>query len=297
VRKFDDRHEGQLTEMSPLSDKQSRNEHLEIDLQTVKDLNRRLEAYRRAGLAIALGVLALYIFRFHGPLTTTQDVWGQFGDYVGGLLNPVFSFLALLALLATFRLQVQELEFSKLALQNSAAALEEQSETLHQQAFDATFFQLLRLHDDSILSLKDGTASGSACFETWRGEFEQELIRFCVTDINDTFITVHKSLFQNNPALEHYFRSLITLFDLLDRSSNVEREFYVRIVRNQLSDGEAKVIYYYCLYGIGKDRLKLLVEKYALLEYAYFTSEPAPAFYNYYQASAFGGRYPLNNAG
>ncbi|MDD5273291.1 MAG: hypothetical protein PHU14_11280 [Methylovulum sp.] len=50
--------------------------------------------------------------------------WGTFGDYVGGILNPIFSFLALMALLWTINLQIKQLEISEQGLNDSREELE-----------------------------------------------------------------------------------------------------------------------------------------------------------------------------
>jgi uncharacterized membrane protein len=49
-------------------------------------------------------VIGVYIAYFHDhTLATTPAEWGPFGDYVGGLLNPVLSFFAFIALLMTLK--------------------------------------------------------------------------------------------------------------------------------------------------------------------------------------------------
>jgi hypothetical protein len=77
---------------------------------------------------ISITVVGLYFFKFHYelkyPLSSNQDVWGTFGDYVGGVLNPFFSFLAFVALLFTIVLQNHQLGFSKQELEASRKELE-----------------------------------------------------------------------------------------------------------------------------------------------------------------------------
>ena len=97
-----------------------------------------------AGAAIVLALITtgLYFSQFNGaPLSTNPDRWGVFGDYLGGVLNPVFSFFALIALLYTIALQSEELRASReeLALTReelarSAEALRESKEIAAQQA-------------------------------------------------------------------------------------------------------------------------------------------------------------------
>lgn len=69
-----------------------------------------------AGLA-ALCVLGLYMYKF-GPgqwfeLSGATANWGVFGDFVGGLLNPFFSFLAFIGVVLTVVLQAKQLDIAK----------------------------------------------------------------------------------------------------------------------------------------------------------------------------------------
>lgn len=57
------------------------------------------------GLAIIVG--ASYFLVFNESIAQDQAIWGQFGDFVGGVLNPIFALLALFALFYTIILQVK----------------------------------------------------------------------------------------------------------------------------------------------------------------------------------------------
>lgn len=77
------------------------------------------------GAALAFMALAyvMYFSRFHGGFSEKQDVWGQFGDFIGGTVNPLLSFLSLIALVFTVVLQTRQLEHSREELANSKAEL------------------------------------------------------------------------------------------------------------------------------------------------------------------------------
>ena len=60
--------------------------------------------------AIALVVaFSSYIYQFYMvldfPLSKDQAVWGQLGDFIGGLLNPLFGFISIILLIQSLRLQ------------------------------------------------------------------------------------------------------------------------------------------------------------------------------------------------
>lgn len=94
------------------------------------------------GVAIVMvfGVLYAYFHNFSTEVSPKQDVWGQFGDYVGGLLNPTLSFFAFTGLLLTLRMQRVD---------------SEKADKRHiNEEFDSRLFQLLSLLHTSIASLK-----------------------------------------------------------------------------------------------------------------------------------------------
>jgi len=107
-------------------------------------------------LAIIAIITALYYYDSHvttgigGLSGVRREEWGQFGDYVGGVLNPLLSFLALVAVLIAVVLQNKELQHSREELKRSSQALEEQSESLRIQNFENTFFQMIRIHNGIV---------------------------------------------------------------------------------------------------------------------------------------------------
>ena len=71
-------------------------------------------------------ILCVYGVNFNGEISDNQAIWGAFGDFVGGTLNPIFSFLGLIALLLTIVLQSRELEETRNEISRSAEAHEQQ---------------------------------------------------------------------------------------------------------------------------------------------------------------------------
>lgn len=72
-------------------------------------------------LCAALIVYLFYSSTFSGPIAVDHSRWTEFGDFVGGTLNPVFGLLSLIAILVALLLHSKELS-------HSSSALEEQSE-------------------------------------------------------------------------------------------------------------------------------------------------------------------------
>lgn len=73
-------------------------------------------------LLIAL-VVGAYIFNFRNyEISGNPESWGQLGDYLGGVLNPLVAAAALIYLIRTFELQKTELRETRDALKESASA-------------------------------------------------------------------------------------------------------------------------------------------------------------------------------
>lgn len=77
-------------------------------------LGRRLVILMWLGAGASVLVHGIYFFKFApGQWFTLSDDpqnWGVLGDFVGGLLNPFFSFLAFIGVLITVLLQARQLE-------------------------------------------------------------------------------------------------------------------------------------------------------------------------------------------
>lgn len=115
-----------------------------------------------------LFVLGFLIFeKDHNP-QSILDLLGPFGDFFGGMLNPILTFCTFMALLMTIILQQRELKLSReqvaisvkelgetrKATEISSQALTEQSKSLQIQNFENTFFNMINLHNEIVNNLK-----------------------------------------------------------------------------------------------------------------------------------------------
>ncbi|MDR0215924.1 MAG: hypothetical protein LBJ15_18275 [Comamonas sp.] len=84
--------------------------------------------WRWQAVVIALGILLLlaYAFAFKSSANLLgdhgQEKWGQFGDFIGGIMNPLVAFAAFYWLTQSVKLQKQELAETRKALEESAKA-------------------------------------------------------------------------------------------------------------------------------------------------------------------------------
>jgi uncharacterized membrane protein len=94
-------------------------------------------------LIVAGVVLYQYFSNFGGAKSTSQEVWGQFGDFLGGTLNPILGFVSVLVLVATLGLQRKELSEARETAKENNNILAEQLKVMHAQSLESTFFKMV----------------------------------------------------------------------------------------------------------------------------------------------------------
>ena len=228
----------------------------------------------------------------------TAAHWGQLGDFVGGILNPLLSFVAFIAVLINLVLQRRDLalarEEAREANKNQrmqSRIFENQNQTIERQNFESTFFRLLDMHaQQAAVAAANQTNTrnikvGPECFSWIRGHYLTEV----------TYGAEISGFFQNNLdrysdlhslALSRYFRNLHQILKFVDGYGNVSslrggnfvgvrirkavRQYdtqrtYANMLRAQLSNDEQCCIFLNCLTAKGAG-LKYYVEKYSLLK-------------------------------
>lgn len=107
---------------------------LDVEL-TIEYLVKWIQSILVLGLLIILIVVGMYVISFDVlTISRSTSVWGQFGDFLGGTLNPIFGFLTLITLLLTITIQSKQLEVSSEELKNSRIELELTREELAKSA-------------------------------------------------------------------------------------------------------------------------------------------------------------------
>jgi len=96
---------------------------------------RTLNAILTAIIIIALIVISTYAINFQGSsISKNPEHWGQLGDYVGGILNPLLSFTTIVILITTVRIQIEQLRASREELTLTREELQKTAEAAIKQA-------------------------------------------------------------------------------------------------------------------------------------------------------------------
>lgn len=251
-------------------------------------------------------VFGLYFSQFHSQLSNKNDEWGTFGDFVGGTLNPLLSFLGLLALLLTVAMQRDELEKThevldkQLAaqleqLENAKKISDEQLKTQAKQQFESTFFSLLNAHNQVLSDLSyeppavqnqsSGVIARSYMLHSInkpRSKLRNVYLAVFARDGSDApmneklfwLIECKKKIQKENNQCGHYFRILYQILKFIENNAPTGNEkMYSNIVRALLTDDVMQLLAVNCYCEDEKDtywQYKLLVENYALFEHAPF---------------------------
>lgn len=251
-----------------------------------------------ASIFFSIAIFTSYFLNFHGGVSLDNADWGTFGDFIGGILNPIFGFLGLIALLWTINLQIKELEATRQELENTrqelarAAKAQENSEVLlraqtitqTKQQFENTFFSLLGQHNDSLNTISEMMRS-----------HDNGIYMALMNNIKDA----NKELKRYDSLWGGYFRILYQLLKFLflnypdssvSKKENKNRSFtneeiqanidsnekmYANMIRSFLNHSVTQVLAVNCYFE--KDynetyiQYKLLLERYSFLEHMPFT--------------------------
>lgn len=99
-------------------------------------------------LLFVLVVISSYIINFYDhPIASDTGAWGELGDYIGGILNPILSFTSLVLLLKSLNLQNQANIDLQKQIKNS-----ERAEKI--RSFESLLFNMIKSQTDSFSALR-----------------------------------------------------------------------------------------------------------------------------------------------
>lgn len=98
----------------------------------------------------------LYASQFGWGFSESRDHWGQFGDFVGGILNPIVSIGALFGIWYAVALQKRELQATKNALEQQATESDTANQREEKKKEEQLFMSILDKVGSSALLVTDG---------------------------------------------------------------------------------------------------------------------------------------------
>lgn len=254
-------------------------------------------------LAAFFAVLAYAInFKDGHWLSNSQEVWGQFGDFIGGLLNPLIGALTVFLLLISVHVQRKEFRNSIAEMRSSNNALEVQRRASELQNIEQTFFvwlenyreivgglpgrEHLRERLDAFLDSKILVQEVIDRHERLRRLFGKLHVAISFTADEEIAKTAKQIILREWEALYKaeahniagMFRTLYQLIKWVNKQNpnilSTEKKFhYISIARAQLSDAELAYLFYNGLTERGK-KFNALINKYALFDNLDISNNP-----------------------
>lgn len=226
---------------------------------------------------MSLVSVSFYLSRFGSCETSlSHEVWGQFGDYIGGTLNPGLAFLSLMAVLIALQIQFRQSQ--------------DASQLQSVQHFETALFELMRIHRENRSTMRlppdiqDPNCVGiDFLWHVWRqirdrirtseknlekDELsEGEFLEWQASSLREAYENAY-DVCDFKTQLAHYFRNLYHTFKYIEVATTLdqaEKTRYARLVRAQLSSIETTFLFLNGLHGRGT-RFRLFLKKYALLQ-------------------------------
>lgn len=217
--------------------------------------------------------------------TVSLQTLGTLGSYLQGAVSSLWGLAGFFIIFVAFL--IQAIQFTEQRKQFKL-----QSDSVSLQTFEASFFQMLGLHNQIVLAMQktEGAeikATGRDCFKKWYDDFRQFSFNSLLFENNDGTTSVvdkPKTGIENYEAyyydvsqahLGHYFRNLYHMIKFVDGADALRREDpsaeykvrrrYTSLVRATLSQYELAFLFYNCASELGEEKFKPLVEKYGML--------------------------------
>lgn len=217
-------------------------------------------------------ILAFYVLpRTNFAITTDPSYWGAFGDYVGGILNPLFGIFTLIGLALSIYLQneilevqKQELADTREELKRSTEALVIQNKTMLAQNFEGTFFQMLRRQSELLAAIGYNGHNGLEAVDLLIRRLNERCS--AGTDPLEAYESIYN---RNNSSLGPYFRNLFHTLKFIDNNQHLDQAqkvTYSSLFRAQFSSKEIVLIFHNCL-SIAGSGLKPFIIQYRMLKH------------------------------
>ena len=119
---------------------------------------------------LLLAAMYLTYFYMTGGSFTKGDL-GTLGDFIGGNINPILTFISTVLLIEAAAMQRTAAENAKSSEMKARATIRQQSALAIKQSFESSLFNLINLcigeYKNTTIDLKSGTYSGNRAFSKY----------------------------------------------------------------------------------------------------------------------------------
>lgn len=281
-------------------------------------LEKSIKVSKIIAFTLVIGIPLVYAIWFgvinKQSLSLDSSFWGTFGDFVGGILNPVIALLAFYWLTMSVLIQKTELSATQNILAETESVQREQALTQEMKRFEDSFYSLLEqmnnvysalnarppvfrdaIQKSKIEALHLRTISRS------RGDIIEraKIMRESDIDCNYLFRIIYqllKFILVNHSNANR--RMDVEFSSLLRSPVTASEKFYSNIVRSFLNKQMLHLLAMNCIeLNDGNDfsKFKALVERYELLEHFNFEYPWMHSIIEQYNIKAFGDHPAVQN--
>lgn len=227
-------------------------------------------------ICVVLGLTALILFTWEQPRFDTEvaidhEIFGTFGDFVGGILGTIVAVFSVYFLVRTLRSQI---ESNAETVKSNRSVIDSNNRLLdlnNLQLYDSQFQSLYKQYLIAIDNYQEGDISGRKALENkvknfLNKDFDNGLdykrrSMAAVSEFNDFYA-------ENRTVCSVHFRLLYLLFSLIAEANIDEgsRVMYAKSIRGQLSEGELAVLRYNCMTANGR-KMQQFINQFNLLKH------------------------------
>lgn len=192
------------------------------------------------------------------------DVFGEFGEFIGGIVGSLWALAGVFLFFATLTYQKREFELQRFELHKS-------QKIFQQQNFSTLFISFINKHNDIIDHLEAHDINNSV----WTGTnffvfFQEKVMSSFIQKVRSLepqqkadaqlqklfkeYFTYHFSFYQN--SLDPYLKNLSVLFKLIQRyraDTQDQGEYYSFITKASFTQSELFLIYHVSLFNLLKE--------------------------------------------
>jgi Putative phage abortive infection protein len=204
----------------------------------------------------AVFLMVTYYMAFNGlGWGLDPDRWGTFGDYIGGILNPLISTCTLLVAVAVWKLQNEE-------MRKTSQTLQSQLDQSRASRRDEMFSQMIAMYMQTLTQIQQPSFSGRYCVQ----KFAEDLLPTNNLSKNDQNDRLEHFWSYKAPFLSNYLRVVFNFLNNGELLFASERFRLIKLFRAQISEGECIVLAANLFSHEGKNMIPL-VKKYGLLKH------------------------------
>lgn len=242
--------------------------------------NRSLTIFIFGAVLLMVVGYALLLVLATWPIDTMSiEKAGVFGDSFG-IVNALFSGLAFGGVIITILLQRNELALQREELKATRKEMENQGRIQERQAFESTFFHLLKHQNDLLNGIEIIDSSTSVAFAGKEVKGRNSITVFVkrleknyrsydnTENDEERALKAFKTFWERySSELAHYTGNFCSILGFIDSGEQPYPHIYSHILRSQLSNQELILLFYYALFHAKieqKDYLKRLIESHGI---------------------------------